>query len=87
MARILDKTQDSQPVVELVEDLRQAIFIYQVGTIGNHRHWAELRVGIAIATAINRKPGLTVGCKLSYIVSVSRTDGLWIERSPLLTHF
>ena len=42
VARILDKTQDSQAVVELVEDLRQVIFIYQVGTIGNHRHRAEL---------------------------------------------
>lgn len=30
-ARILDKTQDSQAVIKLVEDLRQAILIYQVG--------------------------------------------------------
>ena len=30
-ARILDKTQDSQAIIKLVEDLRQAILIYQVG--------------------------------------------------------
>ena len=35
-ARILDKTQDSQAVVKLVEDLRQAILIYQVGAIVNY---------------------------------------------------
>ena len=32
MARILDKAQDSQAVVRLIEQLRQAILIYQVGT-------------------------------------------------------
>ena len=33
MARILDKAQDSGMVIKLVKDLRQAILIYQVGTI------------------------------------------------------
>ena len=32
MARILDKARDSQVVIRLVEQLRQAILIYQVGT-------------------------------------------------------
>jgi hypothetical protein len=32
MAHILDKAQDSQAVVRLVEQLRRAILIYQVGT-------------------------------------------------------
>ena len=41
-ARILDKTQDSQAIIKLVEDLRQAIFIYQVGTIRNHGDHAGL---------------------------------------------
>ena len=36
VARILDKTQDSQLVIKLVEDLQQAILIYQVGTIRRH---------------------------------------------------
>jgi hypothetical protein len=31
MARILDKAQDSQAVLRLIEQLRQAILIYQVG--------------------------------------------------------
>jgi hypothetical protein len=42
VARILDKTQDSQAIIKLVEDLRQAILIYQVGTVGNHRDLVEL---------------------------------------------
>ena len=42
MVQILDKTQDSQAVIKLVEDLRQAILIYQVGAIENNRDWEEL---------------------------------------------
>lgn len=37
MAKILDKKQDSGMVVKLVEELRQAILIYQVGTCKNRR--------------------------------------------------
>ena len=37
VARVLDKTQDSQEVVKLVEKLRQAILIYQVGTRGGRQ--------------------------------------------------
>ena len=32
VARVLDKAQDAQEVVKLVERLRQAILVYQVGT-------------------------------------------------------
>jgi hypothetical protein len=32
VAQILDKAQDSQAVVRLIEQLRQAVLIYQVGT-------------------------------------------------------
>lgn len=32
IARVLDKAQDSEEVVKLVEELRRAILIYQVGT-------------------------------------------------------
>jgi hypothetical protein len=42
VARILDKTQDSQAVIKLIEGLRQAIFIYQVGTIGGRWDRAEV---------------------------------------------
>jgi len=31
VARVLDKSQDAQEVVKLVEKLRQAILVYQVG--------------------------------------------------------
>ena len=37
LARVLDKTQDSQEVVKLVEKLRQAILIYQVSAKGRRR--------------------------------------------------
>ena len=36
-ARILDKKRDSGMIVKLVEEIRQAIIIYQVGPAGNHR--------------------------------------------------
>ena len=35
-ARFLDKTQDSGTVVKLVEELRQALLVYQVGVIGGY---------------------------------------------------
>ena len=64
-ARILDKTQDSGTIIKLVEDLRQAILIYQVGTIRKYWDPVELRCfGVAVATAIDRKPGFTIDCKL-----------------------
>ena len=34
LARVLDKAQDSQEVVKLVEKLRQAILVYQVSVRG-----------------------------------------------------
>ena len=33
IARVLDKSQDAQEVIKLVEKLRQAILVYQVGAI------------------------------------------------------
>jgi hypothetical protein len=36
-ARILDKRKDSGMAAKLVEELRQAILFYQVGTNENHR--------------------------------------------------
>ena len=40
IARVLDKAQDSEEVVKLVEELRRAILVYQVGTrcSGCYRH-------------------------------------------------
>ena len=37
VAKILDKKRDSGAIVKLVEQLRQAILIYQVGTVENSR--------------------------------------------------
>jgi hypothetical protein len=37
LSRVLDKTQDSQEVVKLVEKLRQAILVYQVGARGRRQ--------------------------------------------------
>ena len=42
MARVLDKAQDSKKATKLVEDLRQAILIYQVGSSGKNRDRLEL---------------------------------------------
>ena len=41
MVQILDKARDSQAVIKFVEDLRQAILIYQVSTIGNNQDRGE----------------------------------------------
>ena len=42
ITRILDKTQDSQKVAKIVEDLRQATIIYQVGASHSHDNHAML---------------------------------------------
>ena len=41
-ARILDKRKDSGTIVKLVEELRQAVLLYQVSTVGNHTDQAPL---------------------------------------------
>ena len=74
-ARFLDKTQDSSTVVKLIEELRQAILIYQVGTIGSLRSGRVNAFGIAIAAAINRQPSRTVDCKFPHVVFTIGTDG------------
>ena len=51
-AKILDKKQDSGKVVKLVEELRQAILIYQVGIAENQRPgWADA-FAIVVATTV-----------------------------------
>ena len=42
MAQVLDKAQDSKKATKLIEDLRQAILIYQVGSSGKNRDLLEL---------------------------------------------
>ena len=86
-ARILDKKRDSGKVVKLVEELRQAILIYQVGTIGSQRSNQADVFGIDIATTVNRQPGDAVGCKLPPNIFIIRTDGWLTESSLLSMHF
>jgi hypothetical protein len=40
LARVLDKAQDSQEVVKLVEKLRQAILVYQVSARGRRQSYS-----------------------------------------------
>jgi len=55
VARVFDKTQDSQEVVKLVENLRQAILVYQVSA--RHRRARKpLTRGAGIATAVTIQP-------------------------------
>ena len=73
-ARLLDKTQDSSTVVKLIEELRQAILMYQVCTIGSLISGRVNAFEIAIAAAIDRQPGRAVDCRFSPIVFAPGTD-------------
>ena len=59
VARVLDKTQDSQEVIKLVERLRQAILEYQVSA-GNRQSRKSLTREAGITTAVNIQPGRPV---------------------------
>ena len=51
-------------VVKLVEELEQAILLYQVGTVENNRSSVSSDMfEIAIATTVHRQSGRTVGCE------------------------
>ena len=78
-ARILDKKKDSGTVVKLVEELRQAVLIYQVGTVGSQRSSQADVFGTAIATTVDRQSGHAVGCEFPPDVFIIRTDGLSVE--------
>ena len=87
VAMILDKRKDSGVVVKLVEELRQAILLYQVGAVENHRSSRIDALGIAIATTIYRQSSRTVGCKSHLNVHTARADGRLIEPSLLSVYF
>ena len=86
-ARFLDKKKDLGKVVKLVEELQQAILIYQVGTVGSERSSQADVFGIAIATTVDRQSGHPVGCKLPPNIFIIRTDGRSTELSLLSMHF
>ena len=56
VARVLDKSRDSQEVIGLVEKLRQAILIYQVSVIDSHSRETLTR-GVDVTTTVNIQPG------------------------------
>ena len=64
-ARFLDKTKDSQEVVNLVEQLRTAIVCYQVS--GNHLALARVNTrGTALATTVDIQPDRETDGKFSH---------------------
>jgi hypothetical protein len=56
VARVLDKTQDLQEVINLVEKLRQAILVYQVGP-SHRRGRKSLTLGTGVTTTVDIQPG------------------------------
>lgn len=74
LARLLDKTQDSQEVGRLVERLRQAILIYQVCYAQSLPNRANA-FGTGIPTTVNKQPSRTVGSKLPSIHFAVLADG------------
>ena len=52
ISRALDKTQDSQEVIGLVESLRQTILIYQVRA-RHRRGWKTLTLGTGVTTTVD----------------------------------
>ena len=86
-ARILDQRRDSGAIVKLVEELRQAILLYQVGTI---EHCRSTRVNVfwtVVATAVYRRSGHTVNCKFPPNAFAIGTNRRSAEPSRLSTHF
>ena len=63
MAKFLDKKRDSGAIVRLVEQLRQAILIYQVGAAESCRLSQADLFRIVVATTVYRQSGHTIGCK------------------------
>jgi len=73
VARVLDKSQDSQEVVKLVEKLRQAILVYQVSTARRRsRKW--LTRGVGVTTTVDLQPGRPVDRESLFPVSNFETQ-------------
>lgn len=78
-ARVLNKKRDSGMVIKLVEELRQAILIYQVGLAENYQPGFADASGIAIATTVYRQPGCAVDCKCPPDFFTVEADGQSVE--------
>ena len=86
-ARILDKRRDSGAIVKLVEELRQAILLYQVRTVENCRLSRVDALWTAIATAFYKQSGHTIDRKCPSNVLTIRPNRRPAQPSRLSTHF
>ena len=82
VAGFLDKSKDSQEVVNLIEHLRTAIVYYQVSGIHLVRTGANVLETVLAAT-IDLQPDRGTGCKVSFLSSLR----LHVEKHPLLQVF
>ena len=74
VARVLDKARDSGEVIGLVEKLRQAILVYQVGARDNQRRkW--LTSGIGLATTVHIQPSRSFDCEFLSPPPISELSG------------
>ena len=69
VARVLDKTRDLQEVVGLVEKLRQAILVYQVGAKGRWAQSDSLTGGIGVTTTVDIQSGRSIDREFLSLVS------------------
>jgi len=87
MARILDKAQDTQAVVRLIDQLHKTILIYQV-CAKSCQVWAVLTpVTTGVPTAIDPQPGRTVDGKSLRIIFALGLTCFPVDSSLLLTCF
>ena len=87
VAKYLDKKRDSGVIIKLVEQLRQAVLMYQVGTADGCRSSQVDAYWVAVATTIYRQSGHTSDCKSPPTVFTLGVDGRSIESSLLSTSF
>ena len=88
VAKFLDKKRDSGAIVRLVEQLRQAILIYQVGAAESCRSCQADPFRIVVAATVYRQSGHTIGCKTpSNAFTFVGSNEQSVERSRLLAHF
>ena len=73
---VLDKAKDSAEVVALVEELRQAILVYQVG-VGVYWGRRVLTRSTDVATAVDLQPSCSVDCESLFLVFDSEAKPLY----------
>ena len=84
VARALDKTQDLQDVIGLVEKLRQAILIYQV-SVRHRQGRGSLTRGTGVTTTVDLQPSCPFDRELPLLVSELETQGQVVDSRRLST--